>query len=94
MLERADTAEAIALNRRASALLDQCFYAGNDARVTATVPQTTELMKKIGKEYEPKTYDGAGHGFMRAGEAPDASTANQHARDAAWRRWLELLKQI
>ena len=70
------------------------FYAGNDARVTATVPQTTKLMTKVGKEYEPKTYDGAGHGFMRAGEAPDASTANQQARDAAWRRWLELLKKI
>ena len=51
-------------------------------------------MKKVGKEYEAKTYDGAGHGFMRAGKAPDASTVNQHARDAAWRRWLELLKQI
>ena len=51
-------------------------------------------MKKVGKEYEAKTYDGAGHGFMRAGKAPDASTVNQHARDAACRRWLELLKQI
>ena len=70
------------------------FYAGNDARVTATVPQTAKLMTKVGKEYEPKTYDGAGHGFMRAGEAPDASTANQQARDAAWRRCLELLKKI
>jgi carboxymethylenebutenolidase len=70
------------------------FYAGNDARVTATVPQTTELMKKVGKAYEPKTYEGAGHGFMRAGEAPDASTANQQAHDTAWRRWLDLLKKI
>ncbi len=51
-------------------------------------------MKKVGKVYEPKTYEGAGHGFMRAGEAPDASTANQQARDAGWRRWLELLKKI
>jgi carboxymethylenebutenolidase len=51
-------------------------------------------MTKVGKEYEPKTYDGAGHGFMRAGVAPDANTANQQARDAAWRRWLELLKKI
>jgi len=70
------------------------FYAGNDARVTATVPQTTEMMKKAGKAYEPKTYEDAGHGFMRAGEAPDASTANQKARDAAWRRWLEWLKKL
>jgi carboxymethylenebutenolidase len=70
------------------------FYAGNDARVSATIPQTTELMKKVGKVYEPKTYEGAGHGFMRAGEAPDASTANKQAREAAWKRWLELLKKL
>jgi len=25
---------------------------------------------KAGKTYEPVVYDGAGHGFMRAGEAP------------------------
>ena len=28
-----------------------------------------------------------------AGEAPDASFANQQARDAAWQRWLEMLKK-
>jgi carboxymethylenebutenolidase len=70
------------------------FYVGNDARVTATIPQTGKLMKEAGKTYEPKTYEGASHGFMRAGEAPDASTANQQARDAGWRRWLELLKGV
>ena len=70
------------------------FYAGNDARVSATIPQTVKLMKEAGKTYEPKTYEGAGHGFMRAGEAPDASTANQQAHNASWRRWLELLKQL
>jgi carboxymethylenebutenolidase len=69
------------------------FYAGNDARVSATIPNTVELMKTAGKAYEPRTYEGAGHGFMRAGEAPDANPANQKARDAAWRRWLELLKK-
>ena len=69
------------------------FYAGNDARITSTVPQTTERMKKAGKTYEPVTYDGAGHGFMRAGEAPDASEANKQARTKAWERWRELLKR-
>jgi len=29
---------------------------------------------------------------MRAGEAPDASPDNKKAREAAWKRWLELLK--
>ncbi|MES1180912.1 MAG: dienelactone hydrolase family protein, partial [Verrucomicrobiota bacterium] len=70
------------------------FYAGNDARVTATVPKATEQMKTAGKTYEPVTYDGAGHGFMRAGEAPDASAANKKAREDAFKRWLELLKKV
>ena len=70
------------------------FYAGNDARVTATVPRATDQMKAAGKIYEPVIYDGAGHGFMRAGEAPDASDANKKARDAAFQRTVELLKKI
>ncbi len=67
------------------------FYAGNDARIGATVPQTIEAMKAAGKVYDPVTYDGAGHGFMRAGEAPDASDANRQARLDAWARWKKLL---
>ncbi len=70
------------------------FYGGNDARVTATVPKATGDMKAANKIYEPVTYDGAGHGFMRAGEAPDANDANKKARDGAFQRWLELLKKI
>ncbi|HXW18517.1 MAG TPA: dienelactone hydrolase family protein [Candidatus Acidoferrales bacterium] len=67
------------------------FYAGNDARIDATIPDTISEMKAAGKIYEPVTYDGAGHGFMRAGEAPDASDANKKARDDAWKRWKTLL---
>lgn len=70
------------------------FYAENDNRVNATLPTATELMKKAGKTFEPKTYTGGGHGFMRAGEAPDASAANKKARDEAWTRVKELLKKI
>ncbi|SRR5579884_71181 len=69
------------------------FYAGNDARIGATVPDTIANMKALGKTYEPVTYEGAGHGFMRAGEAPDASEANKKAREEAWARWKSLLKQ-
>ena len=68
------------------------FYGENDARVNATVGKSSELMKKVGKKYEPVTYSGAGHGFMRAGEAADASEANRKARADAWKRWKELLK--
>jgi carboxymethylenebutenolidase len=70
------------------------FYAGKDARVTATVPKTVELMKTNKKTFEPVTYEGAGHGFMRAGEAPDASSPNKKARDDAWARWRNLLKKL
>ena len=72
----------------------QGFYAGNDNRVTSTVPKSTELMIAAKKVYEPVTYDGAGHGFMRAGEAPDANAANKKARDEAWKRWQDLLQKI
>src|SRR6185437_7149108 len=67
------------------------FYAGNDARIGATIPQAVENMKTAGKTYEPVTYEGAGHGFMRAGEAPDANEANRKARQDAWARWRKLL---
>lgn len=70
------------------------FYGGNDARVTATVSQSADLMKQAGKTYEPITYEGAGHGFMRAGEATDASEANKKAREEAWNRWKELLRRL
>jgi carboxymethylenebutenolidase len=70
------------------------FYAENDARVGATIPKAEELMKAAGKKYEPVIYKGAGHGFMREGEAPNASEANKKARDDAWARWKTLLKQL
>jgi carboxymethylenebutenolidase len=38
-------------------------------------------------------YADAGHGFMRAGEAPDANDANRKARQDAWVRWKNLLEK-
>jgi carboxymethylenebutenolidase len=68
------------------------FYAGNDARIGATIPAAKENMKEVGKTYEPVTYEGAGHGFMRAGESPEASEGNSKARTDAWVRLKELMK--
>ena len=69
------------------------FYGGNDARVDATIPETTAAMKAAGKKYEPVTYDGAGHGFMRAGEDPgDSNPANKTAREQGFARLVKLLK--
>ena len=69
------------------------FYGGKDERVNATIPTSTELMKRVSKTYEPVIYPDAGHGFMRAGEAPDATEPNQKARMESWKRWKELLKK-
>lgn len=71
------------------------FYAENDMRINATLPATVEAMKQLKKTYEPVTYAGAGHGFMRAGEDPnDKNAANKKAREDAWNRWREILAKI
>lgn len=81
------------------------FYGENDARIDATIPKAQEDMKAAGKSYDPVTYAGAGHGFMRAGEAPapandaeqkakDAFEANRKAREEGWKRMLAQLKKI
>jgi carboxymethylenebutenolidase len=71
------------------------FYGGNDNRIDSTIPATQEAMKKAGKKYDPVTYEGAGHGFMRAGEDPtDTNPANKKARTEAWQRCLQLLKSM
>ena len=67
------------------------FFAGNDARIGAMIPDAIANMKAAGKTFEPVTYDGAGHGFMRAGEAPDANDANKKARTDSWERWKSLM---
>jgi carboxymethylenebutenolidase len=74
------------------------FYGGSDARVTSTVAKSTDLMKAGGKTYDPMTYAGAGHGFMRSGEDPTATDpnkdANKEAHDEAWARWKAALKKL
>jgi carboxymethylenebutenolidase len=71
------------------------FYAGNDARIGATLPATTDAMKAAGKKYEPITYDGAGHGFMRAGEDPSNNVpGNKTAREQAFTRLVTLIKEM
>lgn len=70
------------------------FYGGDDARVNATIDPTKALMTKHGKTFEPVIYPGAGHAYMRSGEAPDATPANKEAHDASWERWLRLLHAL
>ena len=71
------------------------FYAGNDARIDATVLATNEAMRAVGKKYEYVLYDGAGHGFMRAGEDPGNTVpGNKTAREQGFARLVALLKKI
>jgi carboxymethylenebutenolidase len=71
------------------------FYGGNDARIGATLPATVDAMKAAGKKYDPVTYEGAGHGFMRAGEDPGNTVpGNKTARDQGFERLVKLLHEM
>jgi len=70
------------------------FYGGNDERINASIPKTTEDMKAAGKTYDPVIYEGAGHGYMRSGMQPEATEPNKKAREQSWERWLKLLKDV
>jgi carboxymethylenebutenolidase len=70
------------------------FYAENDNRVNATIPEIEKAMKANGKTFEPVVYAGGGHGFMRAGDQPGATEGNQKARAAAWARLMTVLSGL
>lgn len=70
------------------------FYGGNDNRVNATIERSEAAMSKFNKNYEPVIYEGAGHGFFRAGERSDASEANKKAREEGWKRLKALLAEL
>jgi len=57
-------------------------YAGDDARVDATIPTAEDAMKRLGKRYTANVYEGAGHGFMRQQTGRDG--ANLKAAEKAW----------
>jgi carboxymethylenebutenolidase len=65
------------------------FYGGTDARIGATIPATETAMKKLGKFYEPHTFEGAGHGFM----GNQATAANYKAAEESWPMAIAFLKK-
>lgn len=67
------------------------FYAENDARINASLPDVEKAMKAAGKKFEPVTYAGGGHGFMRGGEDPEGRPGDKAAREKAWKRLKKLL---
>jgi carboxymethylenebutenolidase len=62
------------------------LYGGTDQRIGATIPYTDSAMKANGKTYEPHTFDGAAHGFLRAQVNTDGTPneANIRAAEQAW----------
>jgi carboxymethylenebutenolidase len=72
------------------------FYGGNDNRINASIPKSTDQMKAAGKAYEPVIYETGGHGFMRGGEPsnPEAREGDKKAREEAWIRLKDILKRL
>jgi carboxymethylenebutenolidase len=67
------------------------LYGEDDARVNATVGPAEAEMKRLKKSYEPNTYAGAGHGFLRGQDGRDG--ANLKATQQAWPRTLKFLRE-
>jgi carboxymethylenebutenolidase len=66
------------------------LYGEQDARVGATIEPTRAAMVKLGKSYEPHTFDGAGHGFLRAQGGQDGG--NRRATERAWPMTIVFLR--
>jgi carboxymethylenebutenolidase len=58
------------------------LYGGEDARVNATVGPAETSMRALGKTFEPHTFAGAGHGFLRQQDGQNG--ANLAAARQAW----------
>jgi carboxymethylenebutenolidase len=67
------------------------LYGGNDARVNATIPAADSAMKAMGKTYEPHTFEGAGHGFLRQQDGQNG--ANLAATRQAWPLTVQWFKR-
>lgn len=65
------------------------FYGGTDGRIGQTIPATEAAMKKLGKFYEPHTFEGAGHGFMGA----QNNEANYKAAVESWPMAIAFLQK-
>lgn len=58
------------------------LYAGDDARVNATIAPAEAAMRALGKSYAIHTFAGAGHGFLR--QQDGKTGANLDASRKAW----------
>ncbi|RIK76249.1 MAG: carboxymethylenebutenolidase [Planctomycetota bacterium] len=70
------------------------FYGENDQRITGQLLEVADWMKDHSKTFDFVVYDGAGHGFLRAGEQPTANDADRKAHQEAWARLKEILASL
>jgi carboxymethylenebutenolidase len=76
----ADSSQQTALANLKAPVLG--LYAGNDARINMTLPDTEAAMKTLGKSYAVHIFEGSGHGFM--GSQAGAAGANLKAAQESW----------
>lgn len=67
------------------------LYGSDDARVNATVPAADSAMRALGKPFTHQTYEGAGHGFLRAQDGKEG--ANMAATRQAWPATLTFFRR-
>jgi carboxymethylenebutenolidase len=67
------------------------LYGSDDARVNQTVPPADSAMRALGKPFTHRTYEGAGHGFLRAQDGKDG--ANLAATRQAWPATLAFFRR-
>jgi carboxymethylenebutenolidase len=67
------------------------LYAGNDARINATLPPTIAAMMKHDKVFEFHSFEGAGHGFLHRQDG--AGGANLAASRQSWTLTLAFLRR-
>jgi carboxymethylenebutenolidase len=67
------------------------LYGSDDARVNQTVPPADSAMRALGKPFTHHTYEGAGHGFLRAQEGKEG--ANMAATRRAWPATLAFFRR-
>jgi carboxymethylenebutenolidase len=67
------------------------LYAGDDARVGATVPPADSAMRAMGKPFDVHSFAGAGHGFLR--QQDGKAGANLAATRQAWPLTIDFFRK-
>jgi len=66
------------------------LYGGSDARVTSTEAPAAKELERLGKSFDYRIYEGAGHAFLR--QQDGMGGANLRAAQDAWPRTIGFLR--